>query len=328
MDRVYVTYKECTTNWVGRKIPTGKRNTIYMPASKYNNPKAAESVAEINWFPYELDLSNKAQYYHEFDIPKRNGKMRHIKEPLGNMKRAQRHICNAMKYKLHILPSDAAHGFDKGRCCKTAMQVHKEAQSTWFVKFDLHNFFPSCTKDMVMEALHRVAQLGTTMTDSQIAMLADVLTDETGHLTQGCVSSPYIANLILLEFDKMLLCYCKHNHLTYTRYADDLCISGQYKFDWKAISKYIQEWLPEGIYMNFEKTKFTNYKQENIFLGIHYNQDKNLTVGYKTKRLAKVLAHKAKNGELSDDEYKTFKGRLSYYKSIEPEYFSQERFKV
>jgi len=325
----YLTYRLKQLNYAGRLVPTGRFATMVCK-NPYNNVTVlAHQVDTIeSWFSQQLDLNNKAQYYHEFDIPKRNGGVRHIKEPLGDMKKAQRDICNKLKYQLQVLPHDCAHGFVKKRSCKTAMLRHKEAQSRWFVKFDLHNFFPSCSKEMVVEAFKNIAQLRGVLTEDMMKTLADVLTDETGHLTQGCISSPYIANLILLDFDFKLDDYCKHNHLIYTRYADDLCISGQYNFNWKAVSRKIQELLPEGIHMNFEKTKYTSYNQENIFLGIHYNQQMNLTVGYKTKRLMKVIAHKARLGLIPAEELATWKGRLNYYKAIEPDYFSSEVFNM
>ena len=325
----YLTYRKRKLNYAHRLVPTGRFCTMPLKVPYTNTTVLAHRIDTFaDWCPYNFDMNNKAQYYHEFDIPKRNGGVRHIKEPLGDMKRAQRSICNKLKYQLQVLPHDCAHGFVKKRSCKTAMIRHQEAQSRWFVKFDLHNFFPSCSKEMVVEAFKNIAQLRYIMSEELMNQVADVLTDETGHLTQGCVSSPYIANLILLDFDVKLNEYCEHNHLTYTRYADDLCISGQYQFDWKAISRKIQEWLPEGIYMNFEKTKYTSYNQENIFLGIHYNQEMNLTVGYKTKRLMKVIAHKARLGQIPEEQLPTWKGRLAYYKAIEPEYFNSEIFNM
>lgn len=269
--------------------------------------------------------ANKAERYHSFRIPKRSGGMRDIKEPVGLTKSVQRNICYTMKTNLKILPHDCCHGFVKHRRCLSAMEVHRENQSNWFLKLDIHNFFPSITKEHILEMFSWLPQMET-IPDSVKEYLADTLTDETGRLTQGCVSSPYIANLVLLDFDYKFSNWCRKNRLTYTRYADDMCISSRVKFDKRKVAEKVSSLLPEGIKINNEKTKMTSIAQENVFLGIHYNQDKNLTVGHETKHLMKVIAHKAELGQLPADEHRTWKGRLSYYTSIEPTYFSNSRF--
>lgn len=283
---------------------------------------ASDYLAGVTADTIEALLSSKASYYHEFDIPKKNGKMRHIKEPIGKMKQVQKTVIFKMKSELGIMPHDAAHGFVKYRNCLSAMKRHQVAGSIWFAKFDLSDFFPSISKEIIINELGKIANLQR----QNLEFIADILTDETGHLTQGCVSSPYIANLVLTEFDYKLTEWCVKQGLTYTRYADDLCISADHWFPILTVQKEILELLPNGIKLNKSKTKLSNIYKENIFLGIHYNMDKDLTVGYKTKKLMKTIAHKAKYCQLPPDEFPTWKGRLSYYKSIEPEYFKQVKF--
>ncbi len=46
-------------------------------------------------------------------------------------------------------------------------------------------------------------------------------------LPQGAPTSPALANIICRDLDADLLEYCLKNELRYTRYADDITISGQ-----------------------------------------------------------------------------------------------------
>ena len=314
-------YKE---QFKGDKVTLKLNPVDYKPTPEVKGAMLMARV--ITWWSNGMDMpEDKASRYHAFQIPKRNGKMRDIKEPIGSTKAIQRNICYKMKTELQILPHDCCHGFVKYRRCLTAMQKHQDNQSNWFLKLDISNFFPSISKELILNTFKLIPQFMYVDTDVR-EWLADALTDETGHLTQGCISSPYIANLVLLEFDYKFSNWCRKNNLVYTRYADDMCISSRVKFDKSAVVSKVKGLLPEGINLNDEKTKMTSIAGENVFLGIHYNQNKDLTVGYKTKHLMKVMAHKADLGQIPDEERSLWKGRLIYYTSIEPLYFNNSRF--
>ena len=268
---------------------------------------------------------NRAKCYHSFQIPKRDGTMRDIKEPIGNLKVIQRNICFKMKDQLKILPHDCCHGFVKHRRCLTAMERHQQNGSMWFLKIDIKNFFPSISSGLIYETFKKIPQMACLPVETR-RMIVDYLVDETGHLTQGCVSSPYIANLVLLEFDYKFSKWCNEHGLCYTRYADDMCISSRVNFKWHDVEMWVVDNLPAGLHVNKKKTKYTSMNQENVFLGLHYNQNKDITVGYKTKHLMKVMNHKAGLGQIPEEERSLWKGRLMYYRSIEPDYFTHDRF--
>lgn len=47
-----------------------------------------------------------------------------------------------------------------------------------------------------------------------------------GALPQGAPTSPTLSNLVCLRLDQRIGKYCENKALTYTRYADDITISG------------------------------------------------------------------------------------------------------
>lgn len=299
-------------------VPDWEKTTLELTEDQIDENKLPEACRPL--YVQVPIPQNVPKEYREFDIPKRDGSLRHIKEPMPQLKVAQAQLVRYMQMNLKVLPHNAAHGFVKGRGCYSAMKVHQDAGSRWFLKVDIHNFFPSISNTMLLDAFCKIANMHYISVRTMLQMI-DIFVDETNHLTQGCKSSPYLANLVMLEFDYKFSEYCAKHGFTYTRYADDMCISAPNKFDKKLTVQTIKRLLPEGLTLSEHKTKLSSINGRNIFLGIHYNQDMDLTVGYKTKKLFKTIMYKAGRGELSREDARLWTGRLYYYQSIEPAYF-------
>ena len=47
-------------------------------------------------------------------------------------------------------------------------------------------------------------------------------------MPQGALTSSYISNLVMKEFDEEIGNYCKENGISYTRYSDDMTFSGDF----------------------------------------------------------------------------------------------------
>ena len=264
--------------------------------------------------------------YREFDIPKRNGKVRHIKTPVGDLKPLQAWVKNYFQKDLAIMPHNCCHGFEKGRNCHTALKVHQANSSEWFMKLDIADFFPSITTSILYNSLRNIANCSK-LDNTELDVIVSLLVDETGHMTQGCISSPYFSNLVLLEFDNKFTMWCNKRGLVYTRYADDMIVSSADSFAYRTVEHKVVELLPAGLRLNRDKTQYRNYKWHNFNLGLCYSQDKKITCGKDMKNLFKVIAHKLQLGDETIDTV-LWKGRFNYYASIEPEYFSQPRFDI
>lgn len=131
-----------------------------------------------------------------------------------------------------------------GRGCFDAAAPH--AGHEWIQKLDIKSFFPSTSRELVIQTFMR---LGATL---PVAEILGTLTTFRNELTTGARTSPQISNLILGEFDKALADEADRQHLTYTRYADDLVFSGGEKFDMSAdVTRHL---VPLGYSLNLEKT--------------------------------------------------------------------------
>ena len=151
-------------------------------------------------------------------------------------------------------------------------------------------------------------------------------------LPQGTNLSPMLTNTLMVEFDVKFTEFCKKHNLIYTRYADDMLISGQEKFNFIYVQNVAIAMLRELGY-NFtikkEKTRFGSIKGSNWNLGLMLNKDHQITIGHRKKKLFKAMLNNfiqenllTNNQPWSIIDIQHLAGLYSYYKRIEPEYIA------
>ena len=153
-------------------------------------------------------------------------------------------------------------------------------------------------------------------------------------LPQGTPISPLLTNLIMIPFDFRIskLLYSgtiDKRRYFYTRYADDISISCVYDFNPKLIEKTVLEvikTLGAPFELNTKKTHYASYAGHNFHLGLMYNAERKITVGYKKKDMVKAMltnfALDNKNGkEWSLHEVQELHGLYNYCRQQEPDYF-------
>lgn len=201
----------------------------------------------------------RLHHYNYRVVPKRRGGVRIIESPKAELKAAQRRILAGI---LDRVPSyyDAAHGFVKGRSIRSFAAPHVGQAAV--LRLDLQDFFPTVSRP-------RVAALFRTMgyPESVARLLAALCTNVTPrgvlhdevlagltpqqrfdvraryrvpHLPQGAPTSPSLANLCAFRLDVRLTGLADWAGAVYTRYADDLAISGGEEFARRA-GKYALE---------------------------------------------------------------------------------------
>ena len=152
--------------------------------------------------------------YRVYSIPKRNGSMRTIEAPSERLKAIQRRILR------RLLPpevSECATAFVPGRSIADNARPHLGAPAV--LELDIKNFFPSLNYELLRDHL---VNNGFT---PEAAKTVTALCTFDGHLPQGAVTSPHLANLLLYDFDRAIDDYVRRFGV-YTRYADDLTFSG------------------------------------------------------------------------------------------------------
>ena len=311
-------------------VPTLTNQNKNRLIQKYNLNALANNIQQlINTIGPNIP-ENLAESYEIFKIPKHSGGLRTISAPTGNLKLLLESMYTALNRSYNtILPHNCAYAYTKGRDTYTALQRH--VTSEWFLKLDIKDFFPSCNKALLMSKIPQVFpfNLIQELIPEHFEKMIDycLLNDQ---LPQGTNMSPMLTNTLMVEFDVKFSRFCERQGLIYTRYADDMLISGKEKFNFIYIQNVAIAILKELGY-NFtikkEKTRFGSIKGSNWNLGLMLNKDHNITIGHRKKKVFKAMLNNfiqenllTNNQPWSIMDIQHLAGLYSYYKRIEPEY--------
>jgi RNA-directed DNA polymerase len=149
---------------------------------------------------------------------------RDLLRPSPKLKRYLRFIDKVI---LRYLARDelVAHSYIKGKSALTAVKVH--AGNSHFFMTDIKAFFSKISEEDVRKILSSNESL---LPISNIGKyhhkLAKMMTWQ-GALPVGFPTSPQLSNAFLFDFDRALHSYCNEQTFTYTRYSDDIIISGR-----------------------------------------------------------------------------------------------------
>lgn len=284
------------------------------------------AVEKCNKFLQELPDVSKT--YTAFPIPKHSGGVRIITAPNDALKEQQTKLLRLLQ-ELQPYAHNAAYAYIKGRECKDAVAVHQKNKSKYFLKLDLKKFFPSCTKEFVIKQMEKVYPFHCVPNLNELLDICFIEDNGKQVLPQGAPTSPYLCNMVMVEFDYKInkkLWQFNNQHFVYTRYADDILISSYKPFDKDIIINVINTILKNTpLRINPEKTRYGNVGGRNWNLGLMLNKNNEITVGYQRKRRMKNLIHNFMKDfdagniwELSECQH--LQGEVSYIKHIEPEY--------
>lgn len=115
-------------------------------------------------------------------------------------------------------PHPGAYGYVRGRGILDNARQHCGAQ--WLLRADIEDFFPSIDVDRIT---NRFVQLGL---QKEAARILARFSTINGALGLGLNASPMLANLVCSDLDDKFQELCLERGCTYTRYADDIAISG------------------------------------------------------------------------------------------------------
>lgn len=263
-------------------------------------------------------LANK---YTTFKIPKASGGFRTIKAPDEDLKYIQQIIITLFEKTFRMLPHNAAHAYMKKRNTLSELKVHQDNKSRWFLKLDIKDFFNCCIEPLVVNALLNMYPIPIFLQkeDDLKKLISPCFLD--GALPQGAPSSPFLSNMVMVHTDYLITKALPT--LTYTRYADDMLFSSPTHFDWRFVIGVVQNALPPNMQLNKTKIRYSSCNGANWNVGLMYNKDLNITVGYKNKKHIKNMIHNYyKTNEPTTKLNPELIGLLNYYKFIEPEYFN------
>ena len=261
-------------------------------------------------------------YYDIYD----NGK-RIIHIPSSALKKVQRLILRKY-FKPYWTPISV----------KDAASVH--CGKKWLMKLDIKDFFNSITEEQIKEIISRYVSLYESpiqirRTDESDTEQIFSMCTINGKLPTGAPTSPYIANLLLKDFDYEIENVCKKFDVNYSRYMDDLFFSTdgmQYMLSLTEL-EVLKQFKELGFSINVEKIKYisSNKRQQVLGLGVN-NQKPVLTKDDKRKYrsyfynlLAPLQFNKLK--KYRENELEVL-GHLAYIKSVDQDYYIRITFYI
>jgi len=283
----------------------------------------------------DFDLAHMEKYYRHYEIPKKNGGKRPIDEPLGALKSSLKLLRHCFEYDCAAKWHTSAYAYVPGRGTKDERLYHANRGSRWFEYLDFHNFFGSFTFKYAWETITHIYPFCMIVEhpEGKIALEHCLkLCFLKGGLPQGTPISPMLTNLLMIPFDFEMSKSLAHNYgdkkFYYTRYADDICVSCSKDFNPKEIEKAVLVMLKDcgaPFVLNTKKTHYCSFAGHNFHLGLMYNANKEITIGWKKKDEIKAMltnwALDTKNGhERSVHDAQVVLGQFNYFRQQEKEY--------
>jgi RNA-directed DNA polymerase len=257
--------------------------------------------------PFEIDgvLSKLSQFYRSYRIPKSNGDSRLLQVPDGQLKLLQQ------KVKTHILdlisPLDCVHGGVSYRSVKTNAIQHVGKEIVFAL--DVKNFFPSVDAGMV-KAIFEALGFG-----SEAAGSLAKITTRNQQLPQGAPTSTGLANLAMTRVDVRLARLVACNGFAYTRYVDDLTLSGSLRLlDFRRLIVRIVE--EEGFHVNPQKLRTMHSGERQIVTGLVVNTKLNIPREQRREIRRNVLMFSRYGEQQQAAMRASVRGKLSWVSSV------------
>ncbi|HHA1670216.1 MULTISPECIES: retron St85 family RNA-directed DNA polymerase [Enterobacter] len=248
---------------------------------------------------------NNDRYYHRIEMKKKTGGIRHIESPLKELKAIQRWVLRYILDKLS--PSVYAKGFVRNKSILDNAKPHEGNQ--YVLNLDLQDFFTN------IQASHIYTLFKNIGYNNNIAFILTSFCTKGGYLPQGAPTSPALSNLVCLRLDHRISTYCKKRALTYTRYADDLCISGNKILILQKASYLIKDIIcDEGFTINVKKEKFLGPKVRREVTGLTVTPK--ITISKKNYCLYRKRIYDLVRTEIPN-KHEIIKGILSFVRSID-----------
>lgn len=242
------------------------------------------------------------KHYRRFEIGKRSGGKREIRSPRVFLKTVQYWLND---YVLHeLVPDEVCHSFRKGHSIVSNAQGHVDKK--YVANIDIVDYFGSVKPDQLTRVLE--SKFGKSLAN-WVSKLCTV--DES--LPQGAPTSPLLSNYYLRSFDQTMSAFCQKENVTFTRYADDITISGGDKdVIRRVIDAATEELKKKNLVVNDKKTRIASQSGQQVVTGVVVN--KHAQPPRKLRKKVRAMFHQA---SLNQDKYveriDELQGYLSYF---------------
>jgi RNA-directed DNA polymerase len=265
----------------------------------------------------------RMRHYRYAWIAKRGGAYRLLEAPKRRLRSVQRALLDGIVGA--IPPHDAAHGFRAGRSVRGFAQPHVGREVV--IRVDLEAFFTSVTAARVVaifgaagypDAVARVlAALCTHRTPDDVLASGPIAEPRlrAPHLPQGAPTSGALANLAAYRLDVRVAALAANLGAQYTRYADDIVLSGERALARAApsiVARIGAIAIEEGFALNFRKTRVMTASERQRITGIVVNAKLGVARP-EVERLRAILHNCVRSGPATQnrDRHPDFRAHLA-----------------
>jgi RNA-directed DNA polymerase len=287
---------------------------------------------QLLYILYKLPDNKK---YRLFEITKKRGGHRLIKEPLGGIAILLNKL-NPVLQEIYRTKS-CVHGFVSGKSVASNATEHNKKR--YVMNIDLKDFYGTINFGRIRGLF---MSKPFNMTSESASIIAHLCT-HANSLPQGAPTSPVLSNFIASNLDKKLTLLAKKYNLRYTRYADDITFSTSKKEFPRSIGHFKgnnpitgdtvigkaleDEILASGFYINYDKVRLQISCVRQEVTGLTVNEFTNVKRSYIRRIRTMIYAWKKFGLIESENEYiskyakappciKSDKLNGSYYKSV------------
>ncbi|MBU0471456.1 MAG: retron St85 family RNA-directed DNA polymerase [Nanoarchaeota archaeon] len=247
-------------------------------------------------------IYKRPEHYRQFEIGKRGGGTRNICSPRVFLKTIQYWILDYLLFALKIHPS--CNSYQKGKSIITNASDH--VGKNYVANIDIKDFFNSISERSISKFLCNQGY------DAGFSELISKLVTLNDGLPQGAPTSPHISNAFMYQFDEKIFKFCEKLKMVYSRYADDMTISGSNKKDIIRGIGFAKQYLDSmGLSLNESKTRIASKGGQQKVTGIVVNS--HISPPRMFRRKIRAMFHNAyKNPKEYRDKQGQLKGYLCY----------------
>ena len=217
-----------------------------------------------------LDILTEGKFpkYNLMPIPKNSGDIRILSIPDNFTLKVQKEILKVLKGQKFPIWY-CAKAYRKGSSILQNAKAHLGHK--YLIHYDLRDFFDTITTEKIKTALQR------RKVDPHLIKIILKWCMYHGTLPQGAPTSPLLSNLVCTNLDRRFFKLAKELGATYTRYADDITISGDKNIlEFQTVFKRIIR--TEKFFINHRKTRISvldlketrnDFPEANFFVPFH-----------------------------------------------------------
>jgi len=205
-------------------------------------------------------LTRPRSLYQTSYIPKHSGGYRRIDALIESLKKCQLWVLRNILQRIPVHLS--ANAFIVGRSIRDNALMHTGQPIV--ISLDVKDFFSSLSATKCEKLF---IDLGY---DTGVAQMLRQITTFESALPQGAPSSPALSNLLMRKFDAAMLKETIDRGIRYTRYADDITVSGLCR-PGSIIELCTSLLAQEGLFLNKNKTRVMLTYQRQEVTGIVVN---------------------------------------------------------